>query len=129
MLHQTGSYTLEKHMNNVSYYCAVLYIIVGEQIKEKPLLVHIHSIPSSAADRANNTERPLKRRRMKLSITPTTLNAALRGLTLVIKLPTDTSNRLFLSRGEREHPATSPAQRGMVIIKDSLVAVLVTDVG
>ena len=67
---------------------------------------------------------------MKLCITPALERTAIRGSTAIlsIELPANSSDSLLLSWGKGENLATSPAKGRMVVIQNSLVTVLVTDV-
>lgn len=66
---------------------------------------------------------------MELRIASALKTTAIRGRGIVrIKLPPDASDRLFLGLSEGKDLAARPAEGTMVIIQDSLVTVLVTDV-
>lgn len=67
---------------------------------------------------------------MKLCITPALERTAIRGSTAIlsIELPANSSDSLLLRWGKGENLATSPAKGRMVVIQNSLVTVLVTDV-
>lgn len=86
---------------------------------------HIHAVSNLAADWSDCTERPLKRRRMQLSISPALKTTAVRVLSF--ELPPDSSHSLLFNQCQGENLPTNSAKGAMIIIHNSLVTIFITN--